>query len=64
MLECKTCGEVMIGYAGDDICSDCAFGLRKSGEKACEAVSDAHFERTGERVDGSELLRRILFRYS
>lgn len=34
LLTCQKCGCKMIGYAGDDICSDCAFpALAKFREK-------------------------------
>jgi ribosomal protein L37E len=33
-LTCKQCGHRMIGYPGDDICSDCAFPVSAEAEKA------------------------------
>jgi hypothetical protein len=63
LLTCKKCGCQMIGYPGDDECSDCAWPMLAEARKAAvQGVSDKHFERTGERVNGNELMRRVLFR--
>lgn len=62
MCVCKHCGESMVGYPGDDECSDCAWGgvLGKASEAACKAVEEEHFKRTGERKNSGELLRKAI----
>lgn len=62
MCVCKHCGQKMVGYAGDDECSDCAFDgvLGRAREAAAKAVEESHFQRTGEQKSCGEILRRIL----
>ena len=58
---CKKCGQPMVGYPGDDECSDCAFPmLKQASDAAARAVEEAHYERTGERKTCGELLRKTL----
>lgn len=58
---CKTCKKEMVGYPGDDICSDCAFpSLRKASEAGLKAVEEGYFKRTGKRKKGNEILRNVL----
>lgn len=58
---CKKCGCRMVGYPGDDECSDCAFPmLARASEAAARAVEEGHFQRTGERKTAGELMRRAI----
>ena len=58
---CKKCECRMVGYPGDDECSDCAFpALARASEAATRAVEDRHFKQTGERKTAGELLRRAI----
>jgi hypothetical protein len=58
---CKKCGQPMVGYPGDDECSDCAFPiLKQASDAAARALEEAHYERTGERKTCGELLRKTL----
>ena len=58
---CKKCECRMVGYPGDDECSDCAFpALARASEAATRAVEDRHFKQTGERKRAGELLRRAI----
>ena len=65
IMICTKCQQHCMGFAtGDteqDICSDCAFpALARASAAGVQAVSDAHFERTGERVDGRKLMRQAI----
>jgi hypothetical protein len=58
MCICKQCGCEMIGYPGDDQCSDCFMGIDR--EAMNRQFENEHFERTGERKTTGEILRNAL----
>lgn len=48
----------MLGYIGDDECSDCAFPfLREAANAGVKAVERNYFNRTGEHKTCGEILR-------
>ena len=61
-MKCKHCGEDMVGFYGDDECSDCAWGgiLGKASKAGREAVEKLHFDRTGEKKSAGEILRKSI----
>jgi len=55
---CKKCGCEMVGYPGDDECSDCWMGI--DHEKMNNKFEEQYFQRTGERKTTGEILRGVL----
>ena len=55
---CKKCGHEMIGYDGDDECSDCWMGFDHDlFEKMFE---ESYFKRTGKKKKTSEICRSVI----
>lgn len=61
MLVCLKCKTPMVGYPGEDICSDCAYPvIKQAREAAAAAMEQDHFARTGNKVPAGELIRQSL----